>query len=84
MEENKVIFSVTKDETGSSVKLEANGSEELFAVALGIHEIIQECPEVCFFLSTIIMMSKDENFKKQIEEHTIEMPDFDSILKNIK
>lgn len=84
MEENKVLFSVVKKDEGSAVRLDACGSEELFAVALGIHQLIDQCPELTFMLSALIAMSKDEEFKKKLEGSTIDMPDFDAILKNTK
>ena len=84
MEENKILFSVTKDAEGSAVKLDTQGSEELFAVALGIYQVINQCPDLCFMLSTIITVSKDEDFKQEMDKHAVDVPDFNELLKNIK
>ena len=84
MEKDKVIFSVTKDGEGSAVMLDAKGQDDLFAVALGIHQAINQCPELTFMLSTIIMLEKDEDFQKKLSEATVDIPDFNAILKNTK
>ena len=84
MEENKILFSVANDADGSAVRLDTKGSDELFAVALGIYQVINQCPDLCFMLSTIITMSKDEDFKRELDKHAVDVPDFNELLKNIK
>lgn len=84
MEENNVLFSVVRDSEGSSVHLHTETSEDIFAVALGIHQAMYGCPKIALFLAAIAKMSQDEDFKEALAENTIEMPDFDEILKNTK
>ena len=85
MKENKVLFQVSTQEGGTAVSCHVQGMEETFQVALAIHSLIAGSPTMAFMLSTIVEMSKkDPNFDKMLEEATIELPDFESILKNIK
>ena len=84
MEESNVLFSVVRDDEGSSVHLHTETSEDIFAVALGIHQAIHACPKIALFLATIAKMAQEEDFKEALAENTIEMPDFDEILKNTK
>jgi hypothetical protein len=85
MEENKVLFQVTNENGGSTVNCHIDGQEEAFAVALAIYQVIQGSPLVACMLASIIEMRKnDPEFDKVLDESTIDMPDFEAILKNTK
>lgn len=84
MEENKILFAVTSEGEGSSVKMHTETSEDLFAVALGIRQAMFECPNLVLMLNALLALEHDKDFKKKLEESTFDVPDFDEILKNIK
>lgn len=83
-EETNFLFSVVRDSEGSAVHLHTESSEDIFAIALGIHQAIHGCPKIALFLAAIAQMAQDDEFKDALDENTIEMPDFDEILKNTK
>jgi len=84
MEENKVLFSVIKGNDSCSVKMHTENTEDVFTVALGIRQAIVECPNLLSMILSIMVLEKDEEFKQKLKDSTIDMPDFDEILKNIK
>lgn len=85
MEENKVLFQVISEEGGTTVNCHVDGQQEAFQVALAIHQVIQGSPLIACMLASIIEMRKaDPLFDKVLDEATIDMPDFESILKNTK
>ena len=85
MEDSKVLFQVISEEGGATVNCHVDGQEEAFQVALAIHQVIQGSPLVACMLATIIEIRKnDPNFDKILDQSTVEMPDFEAILKNTK
>ena len=85
MEENKVLFQVISEENGTAVNCRISNQEEAFKVALAIHQAIEGSPLVSIMLAAIIEMKKnDPDFVKALDEATIDMPDFEAILKNNK
>lgn len=85
MEESKVLFQVISEEGGTTFNCHVDGQKEAFQVALAIHQVIQGSPLVACMLASIIEMRKaDPNFDKVLDESTIDMPDFEAILKNTK
>ena len=85
MEENKVLFQVISEEGGTTVNCRVDGQKEAFQVALAIHQVIQGSPLVACMLATIIEIRKnDPDFDKILDRSTVEMPDFEAILKNAK
>ena len=85
MEESKVLFQVISEEGGTTVNCHVDGQKEAFQVALAIHQVIQGSPLVACMLATIIEIRKnDPDFDKILDRSTVEMPDFEAILKNNK
>ena len=85
MEENKVLFQVISEEGGTAVNCHVDGQKEAFQVALAIHQVIYGSPLVaCMFASIIEMRKADPLFDKILDQSTVEMPDFEAILKNNK
>lgn len=85
MEESKVLFQVIREEGGTTVNCRIGGQEEAFQVALAIHQTIQGSPLVAFMLANIIQLHKtDPDFERILKDATIDMPDFEAILKNTK
>lgn len=81
--EEKILFQVTKIDEGSAVKIHTETEDEVFAVALAIHqtlaqnEVIREMAEALAFMALT-----DKDFNKEVKSKTIKLPDFDKILKN--
>lgn len=85
MEESKVLFQVINENDGTTVNCHVDGQKEAFQLALAIHQIIQGAPLVACMLATIIEIRKnDPEFDKVLDRSTVEMPDFEAILKNTK
>lgn len=85
MEEDKILFQVISENGGSTVNCHIDGPREAFSVALAIYQVIQGVPLVACMLASIIEMRKaDPEFDKILDESTVDIPDFESILKNIK
>lgn len=85
MEESKVLFQVISENDRSTVNCHIDGQEQAFQVALAIHQVIHGSPLVACMLAAIIEIRKnDPDFDKILAQSTVEMPDFEAILKNNK
>lgn len=85
MEESKVLFQVTNEGGGISVQCHTDSEKEVFQVALAIHRLVSNSPLISVMLANIIEMEmKDPHFSEVLDNATIKMPDFESILKNDK
>ena len=85
MEEGKILFQVISQGDGTAVQCHTESVEEIFQVALAFHSILINKPKFAAALAFIASMyNEDPNFEKALDEATVHMPDFDSLLKNIK
>lgn len=85
MEENKILFQVISQGEGTAVQCHTESTNEIFQVALAFHSILINKPKFAAALAFIASMyNEDPNFGKALDEATVDMPDFDSLLKNIK
>jgi hypothetical protein len=81
-EEEKVLFSVISQMNGTSVKCEASGPKELFQVALAIISLKSAAPALVEMIDILEQMYEDSDFKQTLEEATVEIPDFNKLLRN--
>lgn len=85
MEEGKILFQVISHGDGTAVQCHTDNAEEIFQVALAFHSILINKPKYAAALAFIASMyNEDPNFEKALDDATVDMPDFDSLLKNIK
>lgn len=85
MEENKILFQVVSQGDGTAVQCHTESAEEIFQVALAFHTILISKPKFAAALAFIASMYReDPNFEKALNDATVDIPDFNSILKNIK
>ena len=85
MEEGKIIFQVISQGEGTAVQCHTESTDEIFQVALAFHSILVNKPKFAAALAFIASMyNEDPNFEKALNEATVDIPDFDTILKNIK
>lgn len=82
MEEEKVLFSVISQMNGTSVKCEAHNEHELFQVALAIFSLKSASPALVDMIDLLEQMYEDPAFKVALDEATIELPNFDDLLRN--
>lgn len=84
MKEDRIILQITAMEEGTAVKLNMT-KEDVTPVALAFFDIYSKYPEILECVQAICMMSiLDKDFEKRKKAGTIEMPDFDQILKDTK
>ena len=85
MEERKILFQVISQGEGTAVQCHTESADEIFQVALAFHSILINKPKFAAALAFIASMyNEDPNFVKALDDATVDMPDFDSLLKNIK
>lgn len=85
MEEDKILFQVISRGDGTAVQCHTESDNEIFQVALAFHSILINKPKFAAALAFIASMyNEDPNFEKALDDATVDMPDFDTILKNIK
>lgn len=85
MEEDKILFQVISRSDGTAVQCHADSDSEIFQIVLAFHSILINKEKFAVALAFIAQMySEDPTFKKALNDATVDMPDFDSILKNIK
>lgn len=59
-----------------------NNPEDLFRVCVTLRQAMQQNRLFCEIMANVDRMFSDKNFVKYMEEHSIEMPDFNAILRN--
>ena len=85
MEEDKILLQVISSDNGTAVKCQTSNLEEAFQVALAIHTLVVSNPQIAFALISIAnMQHADPDFAEILKNSTVDIPDFDSLLKNIK
>ena len=78
----KILFQVSSVDEGTACKVNIDGKEDLFQVAIAINDLIVSNPELLEIIRIIaFMMATDPKFKEMKDSHTIKMPDFDKLLK---
>lgn len=81
--EEKILFQVTKIDESSSVKIHTETEEDVFAVALAIHQTLTENKVIRDMAEALALMAlTDKDFNKEVKSKTIKLPDFDKILKD--
>lgn len=84
MTEEKILLQVSSMEEGTAVKLNMT-KDDIPAVSLALFDIYSRYPELLEYVQAICLMAMmDKDFEKKKKAGTIEIPDFDKILKNIK
>lgn len=82
-EETRVLYSVSTDGQVSRVELQCENEHDLFQVCLGIIQTLNGNEDFMKMLEFIKMsMMVDPEFMNVIDEHTLEIPDFNELLKN--
>lgn len=85
MEEDKILFQVISRGDGTAVQCHTESDNEIFQVALAFHSILINKAKFAAALVFIAhMYSENPDFEKALNDATVDIPDFDSILKNIK
>lgn len=82
MDENRILFKVSKGEEDTVVSFHTESLDDVFSVAMGISSAFDTCSQLEEIVEVIrIMKEKDQNVSDLIDSATIHMPDFDKILK---
>lgn len=82
MNEERILFSVSMQGEGTAISCSCMSAEEQFQVALAIHQLISSDNHILLFLKLISELSHDPDFQKALDEATIELPDFNQLLKH--
>lgn len=81
MEEEKVLLQVALEGEATSVFCHCADARQKFQVALAIFNILADSPGIATMFSSIIEMSHDPEFQKALDAATVQVPDFNAILK---
>ena len=79
--ENKVLLTVTKMDDGAAVEVHTRGFEELYSLAHAVASIGEQSP-----MFTIMLLSAlKEQFvnPEKSDDKTVEIPDFNKLLKDL-
>ena len=83
MTEEKLLFSVAVDDISSHVRLHTETREDVFALSLAIAKTMDEHPDICIgVLTTLKLINECNEFKDELDESTVDMSQFDNILKD--
>ena len=85
MEENKDLLRITKETEGMSIHWNVSDANEMMGIAIAITTCTKQNEDFLFMLlGTIKEAFSNNKFAKVLDDNCIEVPDFDSILKNNK
>ena len=82
MNEEKTLFKIDKLEDGVSVDVHCDGLDELVNVTRSIASVAKADEAFCFFLLASLKHYFTEEGERELEKHSVEMPDFNKLLKN--
>ncbi len=82
MEENRDLLRITKEEEGMGIHWQVHGHNEMMGVCIAIATCAKRNEAFLYMLlGTIKEAFNNEEFANELEQDCIEMPDFESILK---
>jgi len=79
--ENQTLLTITKMEEGVAVEVHTRGLEELHALTHAIVSIGENNP--MFTIMLLMAFKEAMSSDKKSESETVEVPDFNKILKNL-
>ena len=83
MSKNKTLLSIEITDEGVFLQSHIDGDKEILALSACLNALFDERPEL---YTALMMFSKltemDEDFKKLVDDSTIQLPDFNKLLKN--
>ena len=82
MEEERILLQVADLGDQTHVKFETKSAEDLFNVAVAIHQLISEHIELALALSAVNkLVNENPEFSEDLENSTVDMTTFNNILK---
>ena len=82
MEENRDLLRISREDEGIGVHWDVRGEDEMIGLCVAITTCAKRNDAFLFMLlGTIKEAFNNEEFSKELEQDCVEMPDFDSILK---
>lgn len=86
MEENeRVLFQVIDHGETTSVRFKTESADDIAKVAMAIDDIMRKTPALRKMMLAVSMAAMfDKDFKKTRDENTVDVPDFDKLLKDLK
>ena len=83
MEENRDLLRISREDEGLGVHWNVHSGEEMMGVCVALATCTKQNETFLFMLlGTIKEVFNNAEFSKQLEQDCIEMPDFESILKD--
>ena len=84
MNEGKTLFKIDKLEDGVSVDVHCDGLDELINVTRSIASVAKADETFCFLLLSSLKHFFTEEGEQELEMNSVEMPDFNKLLKDQK
>ena len=82
-EKEKVLFEISREKEGIRVTYDVTNEKDLFTVAVSMAQLFKQTTHLHMLVESVMdFMENDARFADEIEKHTIEIPDFNNILKN--
>lgn len=83
MEENRDLLRISREDEGLGVRWDVHSGEEMMGVCVALATCAKQNDAfLIMLLGTIKEVFSNAKFSKQLEQDCIEMPDFESILKD--
>lgn len=84
MEENKELLTIYREGLGVRASWNALELEDMMSVVVSIADLARRNePFLILLLGTIKEALSNEEFQQMLDADVVEMPDFDSLLKNL-
>lgn len=76
------LFSISKKDDGMMIAVNVSDDRDAFGVALSLFQLLMldRTPVSAHFLFILDTYRKDPEFRKKLDEATVELPDFNQIL----
>lgn len=85
MDTERILFTVSRMEDGVRVKTDMNGPEDMFDVCICLCDLLRRNIQFAAMFQVVLdEQTNNEDYVKTLEDNTIELPDFNQLLKNIK
>lgn len=82
MEENRDLLRISREDAGIGVHWDVHGGDEMMGLCVAIATCAKRNDAFLFMLlGTIKEAFNNPEFSKELEQDCVEMPDFESILK---
>ena len=82
-DDRRILFEVSEIGNQTEITCSLHGEQDAFSVVFAIASIAQSNPALGLLLAKVMFVSKmDPEFQRIVDNHKIDLPDFNDLLKD--